>query len=53
MGVLAYFLITIFKITPMGINPIVPTTIIALVAFIVGNYFGKKNDENTIKLFFE
>lgn len=53
IGVLAYFVITIFKITPMGINPIVPTTAIALLAFIVGNCFGKGNDEETLRLFFE
>ena len=53
IGVLAYFAISIFKISPMGINPIVPTIIIALLAFLVGNYFGNENDENTIKLFFE
>jgi sodium/pantothenate symporter len=34
-------------------HQIVPTLIVALIAFVIGSLFGRKNSEETIKLFWE
>lgn len=51
-GLGSFFIFSIYKIKPFGMHQIVPTLALALIAFIIGTLFGRKNDENTIKLFF-
>ena len=51
-GLVSFFVFTIYNIKPFGMHQIVPTLTLALIAFIVGSVFGKKNDAETIKLFF-
>ena len=52
-GIAAFFFFTIQGIQLFGTHPIVPTLFIALVAFVLGSFFGRANSEETIKLFWE
>ena len=51
-GLASFFIFTIYKINPFGMHQIVPTLALALIAFLIGSILGKKNDDETIKLFF-
>ncbi|MBF4694835.1 sodium/pantothenate symporter [Fusibacter sp. Q10-2] len=51
-GLISFFIFTIYKVNPFGMHQIVPTLAIALVTFIAGSLWGRKNDAETIKLFF-
>ena len=51
-GLASFFIFSIYKIKPFGMHQIVPTLALALIAFVIGSVFGRKNDEETIKLFF-
>jgi sodium/pantothenate symporter len=52
-GLACFFAISILKPPLGGIHPIVPTLVVALLAFIVGAYTGKASDETVLKLFWE
>lgn len=52
VGLLAFFAFTIYSVKPLGMHQIVPTLIVALVAFVAGSLLGKKNSKETIQLFF-
>ncbi len=52
-GLATYFYVTITKPDLGGILSIVPTVFVALLAFIVGSYFGKKPNEESLKTFWE
>lgn len=52
VGLSAFFAFTIYSVKPFGMHQIVPTLIVALVAFVAGSLFGKKNSKETIQLFF-
>lgn len=52
VGLSAFFAFTIYSVKPLGMHQIVPTLIVALVAFVAGSLFGKKNSKETIQLFF-
>ncbi|AHG78433.1 sodium/pantothenate symporter [Mannheimia varigena] len=41
-GLISYVIITTFKISIWGFHAIVPSLVIGLIAFIIGNQFGKK-----------
>lgn len=49
-GLSSFFIFSIYKIKPFGMHQIVPTLALALIAFVIGSLFGRKNDEATIKL---
>lgn len=51
-GVACFFLFTLYKFSPGGVNPIVPTLFVAIIAFVIGSYVGKKPDAETIELFY-
>lgn len=51
-GLVSFFVFSIYSIKPFGMHQIVPTLTLALIAFIIGALFGRKNDDNIIKLFF-
>jgi sodium/pantothenate symporter len=51
-GISSFFIFSIYKIKPFGMHQIVPTLALALLAFIIGSLIGRKNDEETIRLFF-
>jgi sodium/pantothenate symporter len=53
LGIASFFIFTIYSIKPFGMHQIVPTLIVALIAFVIGSLFGRKNSEETIKLFWE
>lgn len=50
-GIGSFFIFTIYKIKPLGMHQIVPTLIVALLAFIIGSVFGKETDKKTLELF--
>lgn len=50
-GVGSFIYFTITEIKFIGMHQIAQTLIISLLAFVIGTYFGKKPDEDTIKLF--
>lgn len=52
IGVVCFLLMSNFKVSIFGTTPIVPSIVISIVVFIVGSCFGKKPDEDVIKLFF-
>jgi sodium/pantothenate symporter len=52
-GIASFFIFTVYAIKPFGMHQIVPTLLVALAAFIIGSIFGRKNSEETIKLFWE
>lgn len=51
-GLVAYFVLSITKITPFGIHAIVPTLAISFMAFLIGIKIGEPIDKETEKLFF-
>ena len=51
-GLAGFFIFTIFQIKPFGMHQIVPTLLIALIAFIIGSFIGKPIDKKTEELFF-
>jgi len=51
-GLVSFFIFTIYGIKPFGMHQIVPTLILALIAFVIGSLMGRKNDAETIALFF-
>jgi len=42
VGALCYILLTIFNIQFLGFHPIMPTLILNLLAFLMGNIWGDK-----------
>ncbi len=52
-GIASFFIFTVYSIKPFGMHQIVPTLLVAFVAFMIGSIFGRKNSEATIKLFWE
>lgn len=52
LGLVSFFAFTIYSVKPYGMHQIVPTLIVALVAFVFGSLFGQKNSAETIELFF-
>ncbi len=52
-GVGVFFALSIIKPNMGKVHAIVPSLIIALIFFIIGNYFGKKTNNETINLFWK
>lgn len=52
IGVAAFLIITTYKISFFGTNPIVPSILISIAAFVIGSMIGKKPDKETLELFF-
>ena len=52
-GIPAYLFLEITKIKVFGLHNIVPSLVVAFVLFVIGSYFGKKDDEKTLEIFFE
>lgn len=52
-GVGAFMFFTITNIKYIGMNQIVQTLVISLIAFIIGTYLGKEPDKGTIELFWD
>jgi len=51
VGCGGFFWLMIGKIQVWGTHQIVPTIVLALVAFILGSYIGKKPDDETLAAF--
>ena len=52
-GIVAYLYLEITKTKIFALHNIVPGLVVALTAFIIFSYLGKKSDEKTIEVFFE
>jgi sodium/pantothenate symporter len=52
-GFIVFILLTVTKSSIMGMHNIVPVLAVNIFVFIIGSFFGKKTDENTLKIFFE
>ncbi len=52
-GFIVFILLTVTKSSIMGMHNIVPVLVVNIFVFIIGSFFGKKTDENTLKIFFE
>ena len=51
-GVGSFILFYITKFEPMGAQPIVPALVVAIVAFFIGSYIGKRPDKDVLELFY-
>ena len=51
VGLIAFFAISLLKPPLGGVHPIVPTTILTCLTFIVGSYLGKPTSEEVIRQF--
>lgn len=51
-GIASYLFFSIFKTDFQGMHLIVPVIFLSIFVFIVGSYFGKKPDDETIDIFF-
>lgn len=51
-GVGSFIMFYITKFAPMGVQPIVPALVVAIVTFLMGSYIGKKPDRDVIELFY-
>ncbi len=52
-GVSCFILFSIYKLSPWGIHPIVPTLLISFLAFVVCNRFGKPVAQHVLNIFWE
>ncbi len=52
-GIISYLYLEITKTKIFALHNIVPGLVVALTAFVIFSYLGKKSDEKTIKTFFE
>jgi sodium/pantothenate symporter len=50
-GLTSYIILVVFKINYAGINAIVPSLVIGLIAFLLANPLGRKADEQTLSYF--
>ena len=48
-----FIFLTISKIKILGMHDIVPVLAVNIIVFVIGSYFGKATDKNTIDTFFE
>lgn len=53
LGFVTFIFLTVSKIKILGMHDIVPVLTVNVIAFIIGSYFGKPNDKETIETFFE
>ena len=53
LGFGTFIFLTISKIKILGMHDIVPVLAVNIIVFVIGSYFGKATDKNTIDTFFE
>ena len=51
IGLICFFALSILKPAMYGIHPIVPTTVVSFLAFIIGSRFGAPAPEDIIRQF--
>lgn len=52
LGVGSFIVFYLMKFAPFGLQPIVPSLFVSIIAFTVGSYVGKAPDRETIELFY-
>lgn len=53
LGFGTFIFLTVSKIKILGMHDIVPVLAVNIIVFVIGSYFGKATDKNTIDTFFE
>lgn len=51
-GFCLLLILTVYKISVLGLHFIVPVLAITIITFVIGSYFGEKTDEKVLDIFF-